>query len=158
MIPNERQIDELMQWRDEEGVDFWRAGAANTLSRVMIPPRLQEMFEKFLQRNGIDYTIHIKDLTDLEAEFEAERVTRLERQKIQPAVQPGMAPNFEVFWNNEEIQSYCEYLAQTYPDLVRLEVITRTFEGRDVFALQISMGEFGRKPLIFIDGGMHGNC
>lgn len=97
----------------------------------------------------------MKDLGELEREFEAERVARLERKKIQPAVAPGMTPNFDVYWTNEEIQTYGQRLALTHPHLVRKEVIARTFEGRDVFALQISSGGFGRKPLIFIDGGMH---
>jgi murein tripeptide amidase MpaA len=46
-------------------------------------------------------------------------------------------------------------LAQTYPQLVTREVLVQSFERRDVFALKISRGGFGNKPIIFIDGGMH---
>jgi murein tripeptide amidase MpaA len=155
VTPNAVQIDELMEWRDEKGVDFWRAGAAGTMSRVMIPPKLQIDFENFLTKNNVEYKIHLEDVGEVEKEFEADRVRRLKMKKLKSAVEPFATPDFSVYWTSEEIDIYCRRLAATYPHLVQRESIATTFEGRDVFALKISSGGFGRKPIFFMDGGMH---
>lgn len=155
MTPDDKQIDKLLKWREADGVDFWRAGAANTLSRVMIPPNLQKDFEQFLNANKIDFKVHLEDLAELEKIFEEERVQRLRAKKLKSAVEPAATPNFDVYWTSEEIDIYSRRLAAEYPQYVQREVITQSFEGRDVFALKISSGGFGRKPIIFMDGGMH---
>lgn len=155
MTPNHEQIEKVLEWQYEEAVDFWRAGAAGRLSRVMIPPKLQGAFESFLKANEIEYKVYIEDVGEVEKVFEADRVKRLALKKAKSAVEPFMTPNFSVYWTNEEIDTYCRRLATMYPHLVHREVITRSFEGRDVFALKLSSGGFGRKPLIFVDGGMH---
>lgn len=123
------------------------------MSRVMIPPELQEAFENFLAENQIDFEIRVEDVGDLEEEFEADRVRRLKMKKTKSAFNSFTTPDFDVYWTSEEIDTYCIFLAETYPNLVTREVIARTFEGRDVSALKISSGVFGLKPLIFMDGG-----
>lgn len=143
----------MLEWREEPGVDFWRAGAPGELSRVAIPPNLQQDFTNFLETNQINYNVHIEDFTEIEKGFEAERVKRMAIKKAKSAVTPAL--DWTIFWTNEEIQEYAVRLATVYPFLVRYSVITRTFEGRDVFALRISNGNFGRKPIVFMDGGMH---
>lgn len=155
VTPSADQLDGLLEWREEEGVDFWKAGGAGYLSRVMIPPYLQDAFQSFLDTNEISYEVRIEDVGEVEKEFEADRVKRLKRAKTKSAIDSFASPNFEVYWTSDEMDSFCRYLAATYPHLVTREVITRSFEGRDVFALKISSGGFGRKPIIFIDGGMH---
>jgi carboxypeptidase A4 len=155
LTPNQDQIDKVLDWQNEAGVDFWRAGAAGRLSRVMIPPNLQQPFETFLKNHEIDYKVHIEDVGEVEKEFEADRVKRLAAKKVKSAVDSFAVPNFSVYWTSDEIDTYSRRLATTYPQLVQREVITRSFEGRDVFALKISRGGFGRKPAVFIDGGMH---
>lgn len=155
VTPNAEQLEPLLAWRDEEGVDFWKAGGAGYLSRVMIPPYLQNSFESFLDQNSVTYEIRIEDVGEIEKEFEAERIERMERIKTKSAIESFAAPNFEVYWTSDEMDSFCRYLAETYPHLVTREVIARSFEGRDIYALKISSGGFGRKPIIFTDGGMH---
>jgi murein tripeptide amidase MpaA len=155
VIPDETQIEDLLEWRNEVGVDFWKAGAAGLLSRVMIPPELQKSFENFLNGKNLEFTIAHDDLENLEKEFETERNERLKRKQAKSAIDPAATPNFRVYWTSDEINAYSLRLAANYPHLVTREVIARTFEGRDVFALKISRGGFGRKPIIFMDGGMH---
>jgi len=155
VVPRADQLEGLLEWREEEGVDFWKAGGAGYMSRVMIPPHLQEPFEIFLATNDISYEIKIEDVGEVEKEFEADRIRRLERIKTKSAVESFSNPNFEVYWTTDEMDAFCQYLADTYPQTVIRETITRSFENRDVFALKISRGGFGNKPIIFIDGGMH---
>lgn len=155
MTPVGDQFDALMEWRNEEDVDFWRAGAVGTLSRVMVPPKLQSYFEDFLKSNKIAHEVYLEDCADVEKVFEADRVQRLRRKKTRSVLQPSAVPNFTFYWDNEEISAYCNRLAATYPQLVQKEFLASTFEGRDVFAMKISSGTFGQKPIIFMDGGMH---
>jgi murein tripeptide amidase MpaA len=136
-------------------VDFWKAGAAGKLSRVVIPPHLQNSFENFMIVNEIDYKVHIEDVGEVEKEFEADRVRRLKMKKLKSSVDPAAGPDFDVYWTTDEMDIFCRRLAINYPQFVTREVITRSFEGRDVYALKISSGGFGRKPIIFMDGGMH---
>jgi carboxypeptidase A2 len=152
---NADHIEELMQWQYEEDVDFWRTGAAGTWSRVMIPPHLQEKFENFLTSNKIEHKVIVEDVGNVEKEFEVERVERLEKKKAKSAIENFSRPDFEVYWTTEEMDAYCRYLAETYPQLVQREVLVQSFGGRDVFALKISRGGFGGKPIFFMDGGMH---
>lgn len=155
VTPNAEQIDELLQWRDEEGVDFWRAASAGYQSTVMIPPYLQDDFENFLKSSGVEFKVKIEDVGEVEKEFEADRIRRLEAKKIKPAFEPFATPSFDVYWSSNEMDTYSRFLASNYPHVVTREVIARSFEGRDVYALKISRGGFGNKPVIFMDGGMH---
>lgn len=125
------------------------------MSRVMIPPKLQATFESFLKVNGIPFEVHIEDVGIVEAAFEDERVKRIAKKNAKSALSSVSRPDFSVYWTSAEMDLFSRNLASTYPHLVTREVITRTFEGRDVFALKISSGGFGRKPIIFMDGGMH---
>lgn len=153
VVPNTEQIDDLMEWRNEEGVDFWRAGAAGKLSRVMVPPQIQKAFESFMRSRQIEYKVHIDDMEEVEKEFEADRVRRLEMKKTKSAIDPAMTPDFTVYWTTEEIDMYCRRLSEVYPQLVQREFLTYSHEFRDVFALKISSGGFGNKPLIFVVSG-----
>ncbi|CRL08319.1 CLUMA_CG021383, isoform A [Clunio marinus] len=150
---NSKNIDGLLEWRDAEGVDFWRAGAAGTVSRIAVQPLLQDAFEMFLKSEQFDYEVYIEDVGELEHIFEEDKVRRLSRKTS--AIEPLSSPDFGVFWTSDEMDLFCRRLAIEYPQFVEREVIARSFEGRDVFALKFSIGGFGRKPLMFIDGGMH---
>lgn len=54
--------------------------------------------------------------------------------------------------------AYIRRLGQTYPDLVTVESIGQSYEGRDLLSVRISSGASGSttpKPVIFIDAGIH---
>lgn len=155
VIPNETQLEALLEWRTEADVDFWKAGAAGLLSRVVIPPELQASFEAFLKEVKLDFEVAVEDVSEIEKVFEADKIRRLQSRKSKSPIDPAATPDFSVYWTSDEIDQYSLRLAASYPQFVQREVITRSFEGRDVFALKISSGGFGRKPIIFMDGGMH---
>lgn len=61
------------------------------------------------------------------------------------------------FWTIDEINQYIDYLATTYPNIVRVQRIGRSIEGRPLKAVKISLhGRIdGSRPIIFIDAGIH---
>lgn len=74
-------------------------------------------------------------------------------------------PKVEVSWNRyydyEGHVEIAKKLAKAYPDLVKLEVIGKTAQGRDLILLAItdykSGGDPDRKPGMYIDGNIHSN-
>jgi hypothetical protein len=127
--------------------------AANRASKVMIAPNLQQDFESFLSTNGIPYQVLIDDV---EVTLEEERQTMAKNRvgKSSP-VQPGVVPDFSVFWSSAQMEQYCTFLAQTYPNLITMETLIYSPGGRRIYALRISNGVFGQKPIVAMEGGMH---
>lgn len=55
-----------------------------------------------------------------------------------------------------DIMKYLEYLASTYPSLVKLETIGRSYEGQPLKVIKISSGKKksgATKPTVWIDAG-----
>ncbi|KOB52182.1 hypothetical protein OBRU01_26274, partial [Operophtera brumata] len=54
----------------------------------------------------------------------------------------------------EDIHGFMDYLAKTYPSIVSVKSIGKSYEGRDLKVLRISNGQATNKA-VFIDGGIH---
>jgi murein tripeptide amidase MpaA len=54
-----------------------------------------------------------------------------------------------------QINSYLEELAVQYPDLVTLQSIGLSYEGREMVVIKISTGGDGQRPAVLVDGGIH---
>lgn len=118
----------------------------------MIAPHLQQEFENFLEKSQIPYVISINDVEIL-LEEERRNITRNRRGK--ESVLPGMVPDFARYWSSMEMETYSTYLAATYPQFVQMETMGFSPENRRVYALKISNGVFGQKPIIAMESGMH---
>ncbi|KAG5677263.1 hypothetical protein PVAND_007034 [Polypedilum vanderplanki] len=153
MTPTNEQHEALANWQNEVGVDFWRFYAPERTSRVMIAPDKQEEFEAFLVQTGIKYEVAIHNMEDLIIS-ERQNITRNRRGRSSP-VQPGFTPDFSVYWTADEMEQYCTYLAHTYPNLVQIETLLFSPNNRRIYALKVSNGVFGQKPIIAMEGGMH---
>jgi hypothetical protein len=73
-------------------------------------------------------------------------------------------PKVEVAWNryhdNAGLGEILRRLAEAHPDLATLSVVGRTYEGREIWCLEVtarSVGDPARKPAMYIDGNIHGN-
>lgn len=67
---------------------------------------------------------------------------------------------FDFYHTNEEIIEALKLLHEAYPELTTLEVIGRTEEKREIYALTINnkkTGGVNDKPGMYIDGNIHGN-
>lgn len=152
MTPNKEQLAPLMDWQQEEGVDFWQIGGVGRVSKVMVSPEVDGLFATFLQANQIQHELFI---SDVEPTLQRDKALREEAREKRSAF--NIEPNFEVYWTFDEIEAYAIDLAQQHPNLVHRDVFGISIEGRDLFGLRISSGGgvFGRKPIIFIDSGVH---
>jgi zinc carboxypeptidase len=73
-------------------------------------------------------------------------------------------PKVEIAWNRylhiDEFYALMRRFEQAYPDLVKLEVIGKSVEGRDLLLATIndaSTGAADKKPAFWCDGNIHGN-
>ncbi|MCK8514786.1 M14 family metallopeptidase [Methylonatrum kenyense] len=62
----------------------------------------------------------------------------------------------ETYLDYQALTAQLQQWADTYPDVVRLESLTRTPEGRDVWLLVVGPDPDRQRPGVWIDGNMHG--
>lgn len=134
-------------------LDFWDGLVLSRDCRVMVPPYSQDQFEKLLTTKNIDFNVLTEDL---EPVLEKERRTlKINNHRFSRSAEV----DFEHFWSFSEFESYANYLASEYPNLVKKEIIGKSAEGRNIFALKISKNEnfeeFGKNPVIFMESGIH---
>lgn len=153
VTPRKDQMADLMSWEFDAGIDFLGLGGAERVSKVMVSPDLQSHFVDFLARNGINYEMAIEDVEPL---LRKERTDRMSRKAKRSAFTEDDVPTFESYLTFEELEAYTIHLATEYPHLVTRDIIGKTVEGRDMIGLRVSnAAEFGKKPIIFIDAGVH---
>ncbi len=73
-------------------------------------------------------------------------------------------PQVEVAWNRyydyDGIVDIAKRLEKTFPQVVRVSIIGKTVQGRNMIALTVSnfkVGDMDRKPAMYIDGNIHSN-
>jgi hypothetical protein len=148
VTPNENQYEALAEWQFEDGIDFWRLYSAGVKSTVMIAPHRQLDFEEFLAAMRIEYNVAISDVETV-LEEERRNMTSNRRGKS------SQMPDFSIYWSSMEMEQYCTYLANTYPQFVQMETLTFSPGNRRIYAMKISNGVFGHKPIIAMEAGMH---
>ncbi|HAR36355.1 MAG TPA: peptidase M14 [Acidobacteria bacterium] len=73
---------------------------------------------------------------------------------------PEVKLSFDHFYDHSELTAALKALQQAYPDLMKLESIGKSYQGRDIWAVIINnpaTGPADRKPGFYIDGNIHGN-
>ncbi|XP_062541394.1 carboxypeptidase B-like [Armigeres subalbatus] len=61
---------------------------------------------------------------------------------------------WDSFWTLHEIEHYIEHLAEDYPEIMQLETIGTSSEGRNIEAVYISYGNNPNRPLVMVDAGL----
>ncbi|KAK5642669.1 hypothetical protein RI129_008836 [Pyrocoelia pectoralis] len=145
---SEGQVDLLKKINDDRKIDFWSSlRFSGKPIDVMVEPATQSLFTSFLNMNGIAHEIVIDNI---------ERIVKQEKmqQLLAPRSSRGSI-SFNKFHRFDEINAYLDTLAAQYPDLVQLETIGNSYEGRELKVIQISTNRAASKPAIFIDAGIH---
>lgn len=132
-----------------EGIDFWRFHAPEVKSTIMVSPSKQKEFEIFLAESKTHYKVVINDVESI---LEEER-TNMTRKR--DGRSRDVKPNFKIYWSSKEMEQYCKFLADAFPQFVEMEILGHSPEGRSIYAMKISNGVFGQKPIIAMESGMH---
>ena len=67
---------------------------------------------------------------------------------------------FDRYYTNEDVVEALKLLHTTFPQLTKLEIIGKSEEGREIYALTINNSKTGEtltKPGVYVDGNIHGN-
>ncbi|WP_199117911.1 M14 family metallopeptidase [Pedobacter sp. ASV28] len=85
-------------------------------------------------------------------------------ENILAAVGTPPSPKVSISWNRYNdyaaITEICKKLAAAHPSLVKLEVIGKSYKGKDLWVMTISDSKKGnpdQKPAMYIDGNIHSN-
>jgi len=65
--------------------------------------------------------------------------------------------NAQDYSNNAQVSQRINALSKSYPALVRVKSLTKTFGGKDIWMLTIGSGQTEQKPAIAIVGGVEGS-
>lgn len=71
---------------------------------------------------------------------------------------PGVQASWNKYYTNQGVADLCSKLAKTYPDLVTLETIGKSYQGRDIYLLTVTdrkTRDHSQKPGFWIDGNIH---
>ena len=67
---------------------------------------------------------------------------------------------FDRYYNYDDVVEALKVLQKAYPDLTELDMIGKSEEGREIYALTINnkkTGDVLSKPGVYVDGNIHGN-
>lgn len=85
-------------------------------------------------------------------------------QNILAAVGTPPNPKVQVSWNRYNdytaITAICKKLAAAHPNLVKIESMGKSFQGKDLWVMTITdtkAGSADKKPAMYIDGNIHSN-
>ncbi|KAJ6634660.1 Carboxypeptidase B [Pseudolycoriella hygida] len=127
--------------------DFWSIPKKlGEKSNVLVPPKLQETFERFLRKLNITYAVAIDDVE-----------TRVQRERFLQSVVRTFSQSikFNRYYRYDEITHYFDNLARKYPKLVTVKTVGKSFENRDIKAITISKHSIEPKNTILVDAGIH---
>ncbi|XP_055604386.1 uncharacterized protein LOC129752636 [Uranotaenia lowii] len=138
---------------NEPGVDFWMSPGTGRSSSVMVTPDADGPFRALLTHHNISHQVANNDVQQTIDRVNQQQTNRQKRDMR------GRKRTFafDYIWKLQEIYDYLDYLAETYPNLVRLKNFGTTFEGRPLKFLTISItGEVKQfRPVVFVDGTTH---
>jgi hypothetical protein len=85
-------------------------------------------------------------------------------ENILAAVGTPPNPKVQMSWNRYNdytaITAICKKLAAAYPNLVKLESMGKSFQGKELWVMTITdtkAGDADKKPAMYIDGNIHSN-
>ncbi|KAF5305652.1 hypothetical protein FQA39_LY18971 [Lamprigera yunnana] len=114
---------------------------------IMVNPKTQSKFEQILKIHRIRYHVRINNVE--------ENVERERLHQARSAISRKGRISFTSYNRMAEIDAYLDQLSSQHPNLVQLETIGQSYEGRNLRVIKISTNPSANKPVIFIDAGVH---
>ncbi|XP_047538958.1 carboxypeptidase B-like [Vanessa atalanta] len=146
------QLSKLTTKIQEFDLDFISKAAVNREGIVLVKPRYQVDFLKFLREENISNRIHTENLKQ---RFDIDD-QKIEARKLATRSLNGGRLPYDNYQTLDVIYEYLDKIAENYPETVTLVSSSKSFEGRPLKYLKISKDKFAsNKPVIYIDAGIH---
>lgn len=144
-----------VQPRSEHERQALIARAADVWSEHVSEPALDVVLDpaglSWLEAQGLSWQVLVDDV-DAVAAVERERIHQVELREAQRPPTPEQW--FSEYRDLDTIHDYLEELARVRPDLVQLQTLGSSLEGRPLRALRIH-GQGQPSQRMLIDGGLH---
>nr|UPI76683.1 M14 metal carboxypeptidase 6 [Antheraea yamamai] len=125
-------------------------GGNQTSIDILIKPNTLENVTRVFKRENIGYEVVIEDLQ----KRINEENPPLDDNEMELQDRRGHRMTWKQYHRLDDIHGFMDFLAKTYPSIVSVKSIGKSFEGRDLKVLRISDGKPTNKAA-FIDGGIH---
>lgn len=145
---SDRKASEQLHQLDS-AVEFW-SDLPGKHADIMISPENKVEVLRALNEAGFQHSTMIHNVADL---MKLERVKSVDTRTNVPKADHPMT--WTEYHDLADIDAYMDYLEKTYPDLVSLETIGESYEGRTMRVVKICKNGCGNKPAMWIDGGIH---
>ncbi|CAB3387113.1 Hypothetical predicted protein, partial [Cloeon dipterum] len=134
-------------------LDTWlNPAAGRTHVDIMVPATALDQVKAELQNVSATFRVMI---ADVEAAIKDENPALSESELEELEGRKGHRMTFQNYHRVSDIHGYLDYLAQTFPDLVSVQTIGSSIEGRPLKMIKITGAKAGPKPAFYIDGGIH---
>ena len=144
--PNEKALEYIST--PNHLFDVWGIGY---YSDIMVSPVNLEVVATALKLFGLNFSITVENIQTL---IDLESATSNETKARNTNAKHPMT--WTEYHSQDDMEKYMDYLAQTNPDLVTIEDIGASYEGRRMRVLKIcKKNACGNKPAMWIDGGIH---
>lgn len=136
---------------------------------ILVAPDVVAEVKENLEYESILYEVV---LWDLEKAIKYENPIMSRRKKMELELENGHPMTWYRYHEYEDITKFMDYLQRTYPDIVELIHIGRSFEGRPLTIVKVSFNQYdvlttkntgkkrkkkrNSKPGVFIEAGVHG--
>jgi len=144
-VENHSQYKWLHSLQDSnQTFSFWKDPTPLGFSDIMMHAEVYPSFKVELDQRGLKNSIWIED------------VGSLIRNQMVVKDPSAAAEFFEAYHPYVEIEAFIIDLAAQYPDLVKLEVLGRSYLGKPIYLLRLQgQNPSGDKPGLFFHGGIH---
>ncbi|XP_043264933.1 carboxypeptidase B-like [Colletes gigas] len=138
-------------------VDFQEAGLLSlwvgndTAIDVMVRSEEIPRVARYLKQKDLEYQVVIDDL---QKQIDEENNILSEEEMLELEGRKGHRMEWSSYHRLEDIHTYLDYLAETFPDVCSVVSIGNSVEGRPLKVLRISNGN-QNAPAVWIDGGIH---
>jgi len=148
-IPDEKALRYVSHPEPSNLYDIWAEPRIGQHSDIMVSPENMMKVERGLNEMGLLFSTMIANVQVL-IDLENRNSAKLEKTK------PGHPMTWTEYHSQDDMEEYMDYLAETYSDMVSIESIGTSYEGRPMRVLKICKGgTCGNKPAMWIDGGIH---
>jgi len=150
-IPDEAALQYIANPDHEALYNVWAEPRITYTSDIMVSPDKLDEVTRGLISNGLEFSTMIEDVQKL-IELESIPSTTTKDKDVNS----GHPMTWTEYHSQDDMEAYMDYLVETYPDLVSIDEIGTSYEGRKMRVLKICKGgTCGQKPAMWIDGGIH---
>ncbi|CAG0922270.1 unnamed protein product, partial [Notodromas monacha] len=112
-------MDQLFKDSPQLGLDFWSEPSklGNDVD-ILVKPDATEAFAKMAARLGMEHSVLIKDVQSV--------------IDSQPVAELGSKLTWDAYYQFEDILAWTEEMRDAFPDIVTLQSIGESYEGREI--------------------------